>query len=145
MHKGGFYDAVLNKVKRTYADLCTDENLNKCLHEKTQKASASFNGMVWQRVPKHVHVSLPTLLFGLYDALWPFNDGNRRIADILREAGVKPCHHAIIACYAEVQYRVKKAQRQSSGKAKLQLKKRWTARKAKRELEVSKVGPSYEW
>lgn len=143
-HKGGLSKEILNKVKPVYTDLCTDELLKKCLHGKTQNANESFNGMIWQRGPKDVHVSLPILLFGLYDAVCHFNDGNRSTADILREAGIKPGHHTLVACCTSDQNRVKKAQRQSTGEVKHLRKKRRAATKAKRELVAAKEGPSYE-
>lgn len=135
---------MLNKVKPVYADLCTDELLKKCLHGKTQNANESFNGMIWQRVPKDVHASLPIVLFGLYDVVCHFNDGNKSVANILREAGTEPGHHAILACYTRDQQRVKKAQRHSTGAEKQHRKKRRAATKARREHVASKEGPSYE-
>lgn len=142
-HKGGLSNEVLNKVKPVYADLCTDELLKKCLHGKTQNANECFNGMIWQRVPKDVHMSLPILLFGLYDAVCHFNDGNRSVLAILKEAGIEPGHYTIVACYTRDQHRVRKAQRQSTGEAKQHRKKRRAATKAKKELMASKEGPTY--
>lgn len=103
-HKGGLSDGVLNQVKPVYADLCKEELLSKCLHGKTQNANESFNSMIWQRVPKDVHVGLPVLLFGLYDAVCHFNNGSRSTADILREAGIEPGHHTLLACRTSDRY-----------------------------------------
>ncbi|KAH6946173.1 hypothetical protein HPB50_011987 [Hyalomma asiaticum] len=70
--------------------------------------------MIWQRVAKDVHVSLSILLFGLCDAVRHFNDGNRSTADISKEKGIEPGHHTLVACCTRDQYRVKKAQHQST-------------------------------
>ena len=39
------------------------------LHSKTQNNNESFNGTIWERIPKNNYVSLPTLEFGVYDAV----------------------------------------------------------------------------
>ena len=39
--------------------------LKKCLHGKTQNADESFNGMIWNRVPKAIHVGLDYLLVSM--------------------------------------------------------------------------------
>lgn len=143
-HKGGLSDGVLNQVKPVYADLCKEELLSKCLHGKTQNANESFNSMIWQRVPKDVHVGLPVLLFGLYDAVCHFNNGSRSTADILREAGIEPGHHTLLACRTSDRYRVKKAQRHSTDEEKQLRKKRRAATKAKRKCVAANEGPSYE-
>lgn len=111
-HKGGLSNQVLNKVRPVYVDLCTEELL-KCLHGKTQNANESSN-MIWKQVPKDVHMSLPILCFGLYDAVCHFNDDDRSTADILREAGIELSHHNLVACCTSDQYHVK-AQCQSTG------------------------------
>ncbi|KAH6945345.1 hypothetical protein HPB50_007909 [Hyalomma asiaticum] len=100
--------------------------------------------MIWQRVAKDVHVSLSILLFGLCDAVRHFNDGNRSTADISKEKGIEPGHHTLVACCTRDQYRVKKAQHQSTGEAKHLRKNRQAATKAKGELVAAKYSPSYE-
>ena len=42
-------------ISLVYNDLCKQENLSKCLHGRTHKKS--FNGMIWNRVPKGNHAS----------------------------------------------------------------------------------------
>ena len=34
---------------------------------KTQNANQSFNGTIWERIPKNNFVTLPNLEFGVYD------------------------------------------------------------------------------
>ena len=46
-------------------------------HDKTQNASESFNGMVWNRVPKATYVGLYVLSAGVYDAISNFYNGEK--------------------------------------------------------------------
>ncbi|GFY26179.1 uncharacterized protein TNCV_354951 [Trichonephila clavipes] len=71
----GLSNDVLNKIKPVYLELCDKQILSKCLHGCTQNANECFNGMVWQKVPKEVFVSLKTIKFGSYDAVIHFNEG----------------------------------------------------------------------
>ena len=50
--KGSLALSVRKAILPIYQDLCKHENLIKCLHGKTQNANESFNGMIWNRVPK---------------------------------------------------------------------------------------------
>lgn len=110
-HRGGFSTDILNKVKPVYADLCSDELLTKCLHGKTQNANECFNGMLWQRLPKDVYVGLRTVLFGLYDCICHFNNGNSGTRDILMHAGVDPGYYTTVACHSRDRRRLKNAKR----------------------------------
>ena len=60
-----------------YQSLCKSEILEKCLHGKTQKANESFNGMIWNRVPKATYIKLDVLFVGVYDAISHFNNGDK--------------------------------------------------------------------
>ncbi|GFX21222.1 uncharacterized protein TNCV_2251701 [Trichonephila clavipes] len=65
----GLSNEVLNTIKPTYLELCTKELITKCLHGKTQNSNECLNGVIWQRVPKEVFVSLKTLKSGALDAV----------------------------------------------------------------------------
>ena len=43
---------VILQVKPIFVNLSEDDLLEKCLHGKTQNQNESFNGMIWQRIPK---------------------------------------------------------------------------------------------
>ena len=45
------------------------------MHGKTQNGNKSFNGMIWNRIPKDTFVSLPCLQDDVYDAVSNFNIG----------------------------------------------------------------------
>lgn len=85
----GLPNNVLNIIKPTYLELCTKELLEKCLHGKTQNANESFNGIIWQRIPKEVFVSLQTVKLGAYDAVIQFNDGFKGCLKILEGLSIR--------------------------------------------------------
>ena len=39
------------------------------MHGKTQNTHESFNGTIWERIPKNIFVTLPNLEFGVYDGV----------------------------------------------------------------------------
>ena len=39
------------------------------MHGNTQNANESFNGTVWERIPKNTFVTLPNSEFGVYDCV----------------------------------------------------------------------------
>ena len=45
------------------------------MYGRTQNANESFNGKIWERIPKNTFVTLPSLEFGVFDALAHFNIG----------------------------------------------------------------------
>ena len=40
-------------------EVSKDTKLEKCLHGKTWNANESFNGRIWERIPKNTFVTLP--------------------------------------------------------------------------------------
>ena len=67
-----------------YQSLCKSEMLDKCLHGKTQNTNESFNGMIWNRLPKAAHVGSDILSAGVYDAIAHFNNGEKDIIELLK-------------------------------------------------------------
>ena len=45
------------------------------MHGKTQNANESFNGTIWERIPKRKYVSPSSLEVGVSDAVDNFNIG----------------------------------------------------------------------
>ena len=71
----GLLNDVIYKIRPIYLELSKQSELVKCLHGKTQNANESFNGMIWDRIPKDMFVLLPSLQFGVYDVVSNFNIG----------------------------------------------------------------------
>ena len=61
----------------------------KCLHDKTQNTNKSFNGIIWEGIPKLHSVGVQKLELGVYDAIAIFNYGRKIPLDILTELDVK--------------------------------------------------------
>ena len=69
--------------------------LDKCLHGKTQNANESFNGMIWNRLPKATHVGSDVLSAGVYDAIAHINNGEKDIMEVLK---IDPGDYLIKCC-----------------------------------------------
>ena len=64
--------------------------LKKCLHGKTQNANESFNGTIWNRIPKATHVGLSTLCSWVSDAVSHFKYGQKAALDTIRLLDIDP-------------------------------------------------------
>ena len=72
--------------------------LKKCLHGKTQNSNESFNGTIWNWIPKATHVGLITLCSGVYDAVSHFNYGQKAALDIVRLLDIDPGIYMTKSC-----------------------------------------------
>ena len=72
--------------------------LEKCLHGKTQNANESFNGMVWNRVPKATHEGWEVLSVGVSDAIIHFNYGEKAALDITELLKLDPGYYMVKSC-----------------------------------------------
>lgn len=96
--KGELPVDVRKAILPIYKDLCKEEMLAKCLHGKTQNPNESFNGTIWNRVPKANHVGLSTLCFGVYDAIAHFNYGEKAALDTMKLLNVNPGYYMTKSC-----------------------------------------------
>ena len=72
-------------------NLCKRENLSKCLLGRTYNANESFNGMIWNRLPKANHVGTDGL--GVYDVIAQINDGAVASLEIFKDMNMEPGDH----------------------------------------------------
>ena len=70
--------------------MCKGKILKKCLHGRTQNANESFNGTIWNRIPKATHVGLSTLCSGVYDAVSHLKYGQKAALDTIRLFDIDP-------------------------------------------------------
>jgi len=96
--KGELPVEVRKAILPIYTDLCKEEMLRKCLHGKTQNCNESFNGTIWNRVPKSTHVGLSTLCFGVYDAIGHFNYGQKAALDTMKLLNINPGFYMMKSC-----------------------------------------------
>ena len=87
-HYNGLPTPVLTAIKPIYARLSNDELLVKCLDCKTQNQNESFNGRIWNRLPKQVFVGSDVLHLGVYDAVSHFNIGSNAAIKTLEKMGI---------------------------------------------------------
>ena len=89
--KGGLPLDVCADILPVYNDLC------KCLHGRTQNRNESFNGMLWNRVPKANDI----FLWGFFDAIAHFNDGAIASLEILKDMNMESGDHMSLARYIQ--------------------------------------------
>ena len=70
---GRVFQRRLYKTRPVVLELSKDTELEKFLHSKTQNANESFNGTLWEHIPKKPFVTLPDLGCSPCDAVAHFN------------------------------------------------------------------------
>ena len=70
---GWVFQRGLYKTRPIVLELSKDTELEKFLHSKTQNANESFNGTLWEHIPKKPFVTLPNLGCSACDAVAHFN------------------------------------------------------------------------
>ena len=135
---------VVAKLKPVYNDLSKTDLLEKCLHGKTQNRNESFNGTIWERLPKTKYVSFLQLQFGVYDAVANFNIGRKASVLIYEKLGLIPGYYTLKGCSTQN----KKRLFHSGYKNKLLSKKRRKVirgtTKRKEDVDVDNEGTLYE-
>ena len=86
----GLSKEMIALVKPIYQALMKSEELDKCLHGRTQNHNESLNGMIWQCSQTNTYVSLQKLQFSIYDAVACFNEGRIGSINILKHVGIEP-------------------------------------------------------
>jgi len=89
---------MLMSVKHSYRFIMICVVMKCCLHGKTQNANESYNGMIWNRVPKHTHVGLQNFSFGVYDAIAHFNYGQKATIDVFSYVNIDPGTYTTRGC-----------------------------------------------
>lgn len=141
----GLPEKVLSAVKPVYMELCSRELLSKCLHGKTQNANESFNGNIWQRVPKTVFVCLKTLRLGVYDSVIQFNDGFEGCLEVFKKLEFKNVGYFTLKHYNNFDsLRIRESVRHSTPTAKKRRKVLRAQRKNKTSSLETKEGVTYE-
>ena len=90
--------SVITHVKPIFADLSSEKLLKDCLHGKTQNHNESFNGTIWERLPKSKFVTLPQLKFGVNDAIANFNIGRKASVLVYKKLNMVPGQYMLNNC-----------------------------------------------
>ena len=84
-HTNGLSDAIVKELTPIYKDLTNDDLLERCLDYYTQNSNESFNGMIWQQIPKETYAGAMTLDIGVASATITFNEGLIGLTEYLKE------------------------------------------------------------
>ena len=120
-----------------------EDLLLKCLHGKTQNQNESFNGTIWNRIPKDTFVKLTQFEIGAYDAVAHFNVGNVATLLIYDNVNIERGYYTVNGCSTDNQYRLKNAYRQSSETQRSRRRIIRGKKKAKGDKHQEKEGTLY--
>ncbi|XP_032238287.2 uncharacterized protein LOC5512949 [Nematostella vectensis] len=143
-HSAGLPLEILTKVKPVYVRLSEASLLEKCLHGKTQNQNESLNAMIWQRVPKEVHVGRDILELGLYDAVCHFNMGYSSVLRLLEALKIPAGKYTEAGCGLEDTSRVRLAEYKSKEASKRRRKVLRGKRKKKEDKKKQAEGSLYD-
>lgn len=110
---------IVHKIRPIFDDLSKETELQKCLHGKTQNTNESFNGTIWERIPKTNYVSLTNLQFGVYDAVANFNIGMKGSVLIYEKLGMVPGAYTLKGCQRLNVKRIRLAEYRGNKNSKL--------------------------
>ena len=89
---------IICKTRPIFLEWSKDSELEKCLHGKAQNVNESFNGTIWERIPKTTFVALSNLEFGVYDAVPNFNIGMKASVSIYEKINFVQGVHMLRGC-----------------------------------------------
>ena len=141
---GGLNKVVVSHVKPIFENLASDELLRKCLHGLTQNQNESFNGTVWNRVPKETYVDLRQFEIGIYDAISNFNMGNVSIVNTFKNLEMDPGYYTKQGCMDANMTRINNANRQLTTERKSRRKIIRGLKKLKSVKTKAKEGKTYK-
>ena len=91
-----------------------DSLLMNCLHGKTQNQNESFNGMIWNRVPKSRFNKYKQFATAIFDATAHFNIGNLAALMIYDKLDIERGYYPTKGCIDDNCVRINNARRKSS-------------------------------
>ena len=110
----GLPSGAIRHVKAVFDDLSNDSLLMKCLHGKTQNQNESFNGMIWNRVPKSRFIKYKQFATVIFDATAHFNIGNLATLMIYDKLDIERGYYTTKGCIDDNCVRINNARRKSS-------------------------------
>ena len=109
---------IVFKLRPIYAELSDEKLLSKCLHGLTQNHNESFNGTIWERIPKNNFVGLRQLELGAFSAAAHFNIGRKASVLVLEKLGLIPGKYLVDGCRKINQKRIYLAEYKSKDTSK---------------------------
>ena len=120
-----------------------DTKFEKCLHGKIQNANESFNGKIWERVPKNASTELPNLEFGVYDAVAHFNIGIKASVLIYEKHNFAPGVYMLKGCKNIILKKINLTNSAECPKNKLRRQILWSRKMSKNDKLLEKEGHLY--
>ncbi|GFT69263.1 uncharacterized protein TNCV_2254091 [Trichonephila clavipes] len=140
----GLPQNILNIVKPHYFKLCDQKLLEMCLHGLTQNANESFNGVLWNIVPKQNFVELQSLKLGASIAVLHFNEGASGLLKVINKLGFNAGSYMIRVLKLYDHRRINDAERHSLPFTKLKRKKHELSERKKGLHQEEKEGVTYD-
>ena len=109
----GLPSGAIRHAKAVFDDLSNDGLLMKCLHGKTQTQNESFNGMIWNRVPKSRFIKYKQFATAIFDAT-ALNSGNFATLMIYDKLNIERGYYTTKGCIDDNCMRINNARRKSS-------------------------------
>lgn len=139
----GLKEDVIKHIKPILNDLSRDDLLEKCLHGKTQNQNESFNGTIWNRIPKTTYVGKQQFEIGVYDAVAHFNVGSKAAVLIYEKLGMRPGMHMLQGSVTKDVNRIENSKRQSTEAKKLRRRYLRASKKHSTDKNKAKEGKVY--
>jgi len=134
---------VIKHVKPIFASLSSEELLADCLHGRTQNQNESFNGTVWDLLPKSKYSGLTQLRFGVYDAVANFNIGQKASVLVYEKMGMVPGKYMLRNCFKTNKKRLYHSKYQDKESSKKRRKIIRGLKKSKADKDKEKEGKVY--
>ena len=94
----GLPSGAIKHVNSVFDDLFNDSLLMKCLHGKIQNQNESFNGMIWNRVPKSRFIKYKQFATTIFDATAHVNIGNLATLMIYDKLDIERGYYTTKSC-----------------------------------------------
>jgi len=101
------------EVRPVFKDLDPTELLRKCEKDYTQNSNESINNLVWKYCPKEKHHGLVTVEASVAIGVCIFNDGFRRLGQILEAMDITVGRFAVTFFEDKDVFRIITAERQA--------------------------------
>ena len=111
---------------------------------KTQNANESFNGTIWERIPKTNYVSIKQLDFGVFDAVANFNIGRKASVLIYEKLSMIPGSYMLKGCSTLNKKRLFRAEYKNDDINKKRRKVLRGRKIKKKDKNLEKEGEVYE-
>ncbi|XP_062501523.1 uncharacterized protein LOC134178653 [Corticium candelabrum] len=107
----GLPHVFFDELKPTFDKLADEKLLARCKDGYTQNQNESFNGMIWNHVPKHKFYGYRTIKAAVNMTTAYFNDGAGSYASTMTAMGIPPNKISLIAMQKMDQDRIEHAER----------------------------------